>query len=197
MHPEHHHHQQHDLFWLFTRLPYSVRVVVLVFLAAWVALLLHELAHALMARMLGIRVWGISLGRGPVLWEGTIRGCRVKLALLPLHGAVRLDDRDAVQLGYRGLDQSQWGFEWLAGSSWRAPLITAAGSVANLLGAKAVAAYWVWTPNPTPPLLSLSACIFVVNAVMFLNLAPIRGLDGWRMAVQTAAWRRGLRLQGS
>lgn len=194
MHPPHHH---HDWLWFFTRLPYSLRVVTLVFLAAWIALLLHELAHALTARALGIRVWGISLGRGPVLWEGMIGECRVRLAVLPLHGAVRLVDRDAARLGYRSLDQSRLGFEWLAGSSWRAPLITAAGSVANLLAAKAVIAYWMWMPRLTPPLFALSACIFIVNVLMFLNLAPIRGLDGWRMAVQTAAWRRGPRLQGS
>ncbi|HUR96239.1 MAG TPA: M50 family metallopeptidase [Gemmatimonadales bacterium] len=189
---ERHH---HDLLWLFTRLPYPVRVVTLVFLAAWVALALHELAHALVARLLGIRVWEISLGRGPVVWEGMVRGCRVRLALLPLHGAVRLDDRDAHKLGYRGIGDAQWAFEWLAGSSWRAPLITAAGSVANLLAAKAVIAYWSWMPHPAPPIFSLSACIFIVNAMMFLNLVPIRGLDGWRMAVQTAAWRRAPRLQ--
>ena len=182
---------------MFTRLPYTVRVITLVFLAAWVALILHELAHALTARALGVRVWEISLGRGPLLWEGMIGGVRVRLALLPLHGAVRLDDRDAARLGYRGLGRARWDFEWQAGSSWRAPLITAAGSVANLFGAKAVIAYWVWMPRLTPPLFALSACIFIVNVLMFLNLAPIRGLDGWRMAVQTAAWRRSPRLQGS
>ncbi len=193
MHPRPHH---HDWLPLFTQIPHSIRVVTLVFLAAWVALLLHEIAHAVTARALGIRVWGISLGWGPVLWEGMIGGCRVRLALLPLHGAVRLDDRDAARLGYRDLNDSRWSFEWRAGSSWRAPLITAAGSVANLLAAKAVIAYWMWMPEPAP-LVGLSACIFVVNFVMFLNLAPIRGLDGWRMAVQTAAWRRAPRLQGS
>jgi hypothetical protein len=186
----------HHLHWLwFARLPYSLRVVLLVFLAAWVALLLHEVAHALMARVLGIRVWGIALGRGPVLWEGSIRGCRVRLALLPLHGEVRLDDRDAVALGYRDLQAQTLGFVWLVGSSWRAPLISAAGSVANLIGAKLVMLYWMMMPRPIPPLFALSVCIFIINFLMFLNLAPIRGLDGWRLAVQTAAWRRGPRLQ--
>ncbi|MEP7176197.1 MAG: M50 family metallopeptidase [Gemmatimonadales bacterium] len=190
-------HNYHEWLALFTRLPYTARVVTLVFLAAWVALALHEVAHALTARALGVRVWGLSLGRGPVLWEGMVGACRVRIALLPLHGAVRLDDHDAGQLGYRDLHQPRWGFEWLAGSSWRAPLITAAGSVANLLAAKTIAAYWLWMPPLTSPLFALSACVFIVNAVMFLNLAPIRGLDGWRMAVQTAAWRRAPRLQSS
>ncbi len=191
------HHSYDHWIWMLTRLPYAVRVVLLVFIAAWVALLLHELAHALTARLLGVRVWAISLGRGPVLWEGMIGGCRVRIALLPLHGEVRLDDRDAERLGYRALQSSHWDFEWLSGSSWRAPLITGAGSLSNLLAAKAVVAYWMWMPRLGPPLFALSACIFIVNCVMFLNLVPIRGLDGWRIAVQTAAWRRGPRLQST
>jgi membrane-associated protease RseP (regulator of RpoE activity) len=186
-----HHFTLKHLMWTFQHLPYSVRVVVLVFFAAWTALLFHELAHALMARALRIRIWGISLGRGPLLYSGTIGTCQVRIALLPLHGEVRLVDQDAVALGYRGIGSAKPAFEWLAGSSWRAPLITAAGSVGNLLAAKAVVAYWILMPRPMQPLLSLSVCCFVVNAVMFLNLMPIRGLDGWRMALQTAAWRRG------
>ena len=71
----------------------------------------------------------------------------------------------------------------------RAPLITAAGSVANLIGAKLVLAYWAFMPNMLPPLFLLSFCLIVVNSLMFLNLAPIRGLDGFRMAMQAAAWR--------
>jgi membrane-associated protease RseP (regulator of RpoE activity) len=195
MYAGHHTFHLHHWLWLFTLLPYSLRVVILVLCAAWVALVLHELAHALMARALGVRVWGITLGTGPVLWEGEVGACRLKIALLPLHGEVRLHDGDATRLGYRNLEAARLGFVWLAGSSWRAPLITAAGSVANLLAAKAVMFYWMMMPRPVPPLFALTACIFVVNLLMFLNLAPIRGLDGWRMAVQTAAWRRGPRLQ--
>ncbi len=191
----HHYHTYKHWLWMFQHLPYSVRVVVLVFVAAWVALLMHELAHALVARMLGVRVWGISLGRGPLLWSGTIGSCQVRVGLLPLHGEVRLMDQDAEALGYRRIGSPKPAFQWLSGSSWRAPLITAAGSVANLLTAKAVAAYWAVIPGPIPPLFSLSICCFVVNAVMFLNLMPIRGLDGWRMALQAAAWRRGRLVQ--
>jgi peptidase M50-like protein len=191
--PYHHHHW----LWMFGHLPYSARVVLMVFLAAWVALALHELAHAAAARLLGVRVWGISLGRGPVLWEGMVGSCHLRLAMLPLHGEVRLYDGDAEQLGYRNLQASAWGFVWLAGSSWRAPIISAAGSVANLLGAKAVMVYWLMMPRLVPPLFALTVCVFIVNLLMFLNLAPIRGLDGWRIAVQTAAWRRAPRSETS
>jgi membrane-associated protease RseP (regulator of RpoE activity) len=188
-----HHYHHHSALWhwvrMWSHLPYELRVVILVFVAAWIALLLHELAHALMARALGIRVWAVSLGRGPVLWNRPIGRCQVRVALLPLYGHVSLVDQDAEALGYRWVGRPQVGFEWLQGSSWRAPLITAAGSVSNLVGAHLVLAYWIWMPRPLPPLYGLSLCCFVVNAVMFLNLVPIRGLDGWRMAVQAAAWR--------
>lgn len=185
------HYPHHGWYWHFAHLPYGLRVVVFVFVAAWVALALHELAHALTARLLGIRVWSISLGRGPVLYDGMVGGCRVRVGLLPLHGEVRLHDVDARMLGYHSLEASAWGFVWLAGSSWRAPLITGAGSLANLIGAKAVVLYWMSMPRLMPQLFTLSACVFIVNLMMFLNLAPIRGLDGWRIAVHTAAWRRG------
>ncbi len=171
-------------------LPYSVRVVILVFLAAWTALLFHELAHALTAHFLGVRVWSLIVGVGPLLWGGMVGGCRVRVGLLPLHGEVRLYDEDAERLGYRGLQAPVWRFEWHAGS-WRAPLISASGAVANLLAAMTVLAYWLWMPRLTPSVYALSLCMMVVNFVMYLNLMPIRGLDGWRLAVQVAAWRRG------
>jgi membrane-associated protease RseP (regulator of RpoE activity) len=183
----------HHWIWMTHRLPYGIRIFLLVFIAAWTALLVHEIAHAVTARALGIRVWAITLGRGPVLWSGVFRGCRVHVALLPLHGEVRLHDQDAESIGYRSVQSAAWRFEWLLRSSWRAPLITGAGSLANLLAAKAIVMYWMWMPGPVPALSTLSACIFVVNCTMFLNLAPIRGLDGWRMAVQAAAWRRASR----
>jgi hypothetical protein len=87
---------------------------------------------------------------------------------------------------------SEWSFEWRSGSSWRAPIITIAGSLANLCAAAGVVAYWLLMPKLTPPMYALFAMCFVVNLTMYLNLAPIRGLDGWRVAVQAYAWRRQL-----
>lgn len=171
-------------------LPYRLQILLLVFFAAWAALLLHELGHALVARALGVRVWSITLGRGPVLYTGTISGCRVQVALLPLHGEVRLHDEDARALGYENMAAADCTFQWRAGSSWRAPVISAAGSLANLFAAAAVALYWLLMPRLTPSTFALFAMCFVVNLMMYLNLAPIRGLDGWRLAVQASAWRR-------
>lgn len=173
-------------------LPYRLQIVLLVFFAAWTALLLHELGHALVARALGIRVFSITLGRGLVLYRGTVSGCRLQVALFPLHGEVSLHDEDARALGYRDMMAPDWAFQWRPGSSWRAPIISVAGSVANLTAAGAVALYWLLMPRLTPGPFALFAMCFVVNLAMYLNLAPIRGLDGWRIAVQASAWRRQL-----
>lgn len=134
--------------WWAWGLPYGLQILVLVFIAAWVALLLHELAH-------GLR------------------------------------DEDAQQLGYRNVGREDWSFEWRHGS-WRAPLISAAGGLANFFAAAAVVAYWTWMPRLSPPSFALFAMCLVVNLTMVLNLMPIRGLDGGRLVVHTAALRRAL-----
>jgi hypothetical protein len=170
-------------------LPYSLAVLILVFSAAWLALLVHELSHALIARLVCVRIWSISLGRGPLLYHGTIRGCVVRIALFPLHGEVRLHDRDAEAMGYRNPAAGFPHFEWLVGS-WRAPLISSAGALGNLVAAKAVMAFWLSTPRLHAIGLMWTMAVFLVNAFMLLNLMPLRGFDGWRLALQAAAWRR-------
>jgi membrane-associated protease RseP (regulator of RpoE activity) len=177
--------------WWAWNLPYALQVVVLVFLAAWMALLLHELAHGLVAHALGVRPLSVTLGLGPVLYRGSVGGCGLRLALFPLHGEVRFRDEDAHLLGYRNIGREDWSFEWTTGS-WRAPLISAAGGLANFLAAGAVLAYWTWMPRLSPPSFALFAMCLVVNLMMFLNLAPIRGLDGGRLVVHAAALRRQL-----
>jgi hypothetical protein len=176
--------------WWYWHTPYGLRVLFLVFAAAWLALLVHELGHALMARLLGVRIWSISLGRGPVLWAGTVGQCRVRLALFPIHGEVRLYDCDAEDLGYQDAATGGNRFEWREGRSWRAPLISLAGTLGNLLAAKTVVAVWAAGPRPRPPLLMWMTAVFLVNLFMLLNLMPVRGFDGWRIAIHTAAWRR-------
>lgn len=176
--------------WWFWHTPYGLRVILLVIGAAWLALLVHELGHALMARLLGVRVWSISLGRGPLLWEGRIGHCQVRVALFPIHGEVRLYDGDAQGLGYEEAATGGHRFEWRKGQSWRAPLITLAGTLGNLLAAKAVIAFWASGPRPRPPVLMWTMAVFLVNAFMLLNLMPLRGFDGWRIATHAAAWRR-------
>jgi membrane-associated protease RseP (regulator of RpoE activity) len=176
--------------WWYWHTPFGLRVLLLVFAAAWLALLVHELGHALMARLLGVRIWSITLGRGPVLWEGTVGHSRIRLALFPVHGEVRLYDRDAEGLGYEDAATGGSRFEWREGRSWRAPLISIAGTLGNLLAAKTVVAVWAAGPRPRPPLLMWMTAVFLVNLFMLLNLMPVRGFDGWRIAIHAAAWRR-------
>lgn len=178
--------------WWYWHVPYGLRVLLLVFAAAWLALLAHELSHALMARILGVRIWSITLGRGPVLWEGQVGHSRVRLAPFPLHGEVRLYDRDAEELGYRDAATGGGAFEWRDGRSWRAPLISVAGTLGNLLAAKAVIAFWAVGSSPRSTILMWTMAVFLVNAFMVLNLMPLRGFDGWRIATHIAAWRRRL-----
>ena len=70
---------------------------------SWIALLFHELGHAVAALLVGVRIWGIRLGVGPTIWRGRIGDCRVHLALLPFLGAVHLLDEDACAIGYRDI----------------------------------------------------------------------------------------------
>lgn len=169
--------------------PQPIQVVVLVFLGAWVALLVHELGHAVVARACGLQVWSIRLGWRPTIWRSELGTCRVQIGLLPLHGEVRLHDRDAEALGYRAYRTTRWRFEWRRGS-WRAFAITMAGSLANLSVAAGVLGYWLWMPRLSPHPFAITSVVFVVNLLMYLNLVPIPGLDGWRLALQAAAWRR-------
>jgi membrane-associated protease RseP (regulator of RpoE activity) len=184
------------LSWLYLHLPYGLRVLIPVLAAAWLALLVHELGHALMARLLGVRTWSIALGRGPKLWEGTVGHTRVRVALFPIHGEVRLYDGDAEAIGYEEAASGGTRFEWRRGQSWRAPLITVAGTVGNLLVARVVIAWWASGPRPHPPVLMWMTAFFLVNAFMLLNLIPVRGFDGWRIATQAAAWRRSATSRG-
>jgi hypothetical protein len=175
---------------LYLHLPYGLRVLIPVLAAAWLALLVHELGHAVMARILGVRIWSIALGRGPKLWEGTIGHTRLRLSLFPIHGEVRLYDGDAEAIGYEEAASGGARFEWRPGQSWRAPLITIAGTLGNLLVARVVIGWWGSGTRPHPPVLMWITAFFLVNAFMLLNLMPLRGFDGWRIATHAAAWRR-------
>lgn len=167
-----------------------IGIVLAVFIATWVALLLHELGHAATARALGVRIWSVTLGGGPSLWSGAVGGCRVRIGLLPLKGEVRLEDGDAFRLGYQDLAGAPSRFEWVTGHSWRAALISAAGGLTNFAAAALILVQW----NVARPAHSatdvLVLCVLLANALMVLNLMPIRGLDGWRLALHAAAWRR-------
>src|SRR5690625_5913006 len=55
-----------------------------------VSVSIHEFAHYLNARSVGVEVRAFSVGMGPVLWKRKWRGTEWRLSLLPLGGYVDL-----------------------------------------------------------------------------------------------------------
>ena len=123
------------LWWVWSQ-PHPFRIVLYVFASSWAALLVHELGHAVAARALGVRLWSVTLGYGPPLWNRELFGCRVRVGLLPLRGGISLHDDDARALGYKNLETPDWAFDWRARSSWRGAPLSPAGGCAHLLGAQ-------------------------------------------------------------
>ena len=65
------------------------KLSVLFFIVLWpLMLVVHELGHALMAAALGWHVGRISIGFGPVVWEGHIGKTRVTWRVVPIEGFV-------------------------------------------------------------------------------------------------------------
>lgn len=57
-----------------------------IFLWWWPLLLIHELGHAVCARLFGFPVTGVVVGFGRVIWAGEVRGVYVELRVFPLEG---------------------------------------------------------------------------------------------------------------
>jgi hypothetical protein len=164
---------------------------VLVALAgSWMALLFHELGHVCAALLLGIRIWGLRLGSGPILWRGMIGGCRVHLAILPFIGSVQLLDEDACAIGYRDIVAGRWRFEW-GPEAWRAPVISAAGGLSNLIGVLLLGACWQRAGQPAfgSPLGNLLLVAMASNFAGYLNLLPCFRSDGVHLLAHIRAAR--------
>lgn len=172
-------------------LEHTGRTLVIVVAGSWMALLFHELGHAFAALALGVRIWGLRLGAGPTLWRGTVGACRVHLALLPFLGAVHLLDEDACAIGYRDIVAGRWRFEW-GPQAWRAPIISAAGGLSNLVGVLLLGAWWNWVG--TPPLGTLLGDLLVFamasNFAGYLNLLPGFRSDGSHLLAHIRAATR-------
>src|SRR5690554_5429998 len=55
-----------------------------------VSIMIHELAHYLNARSVGVPVRAFSIGFGPVIWRRNWRGTEWRVSLIPLGGYVDL-----------------------------------------------------------------------------------------------------------
>ena len=159
-------------------------------LGSWIALLFHELGHALAAILLGVRIWGIRLGVGPTVWRGRIGDCRVNLALFPLLGAVHLLDEDACAIGYRDIIAGRWRFEW-GPEAWRAPIISAAGGLSNLLGLLLLPLWWEVLGQPSLGSTAGDVLLFAMAANFggYLNLLPCFRSDGIHLLAHIRAAR--------
>ncbi len=174
----------------FGALTLLVQLLALGLAASWIALLFHEMGHALAARLVGVRIWGIRLGMGPTIWQGTLGGTHFHLALFPLLGAVHLLDEDAATIGYRDIARGRWRFEW-GPEAWRAPIISAAGGLSNLLGLVIVALAWNAAGLPGPGSFTGDLCFFtiVANIAGYLNLLPCFRSDGIHLLAHVRALR--------
>jgi peptidase M50-like protein len=172
------------------------QAVVIGLASTWIALLFHELGHALAAVLVGVRIWGIRLGIGPTIWEGRVGGCRVNLAVFPFLGAVQLLDEDANAIGYRDIFAGRWRFEW-GPEAWRAPIISAAGGLSNLVGLALFITWWEVLGQPA--LGTTSGDLMLVgmasNIAGYLNLLPCFRSDGIHLLAHIRAAR--FRLQPS
>jgi membrane-associated protease RseP (regulator of RpoE activity) len=168
-----------------------VRTLAVVLGGSWIALLFHELGHAFSALALGVRIWGVRFGAGPVIWRGTVGECRVHIALLPFLGAVHLLDEDACAIGYRDIVAGRWRFEW-GPQAWRAPIISAAGGISNLFGVLLLGAWWDWLGQPATGTMLGDLLLFamVSNFAGYLNLLPAFRSDGTHLLAHLCAAAR-------
>jgi hypothetical protein len=168
----------------------ATRGLLVGFVASWIALLFHELGHALAAWLVGVRIWGIRLGMGPTLWSGTVGSTRIHLALLPLLGGVHLLDEDASAIGYRDISRGRWRFVW-GPEAWRAPIISAAGGVSNLVGLMVTALCWSAAGAPALGSQAGEFYLFTIVAQLagYLNLLPWFRSDGIHLLAHIRAAR--------
>ena len=168
----------------------AVHAVLAGFIASWIGLLFHEIGHAVAAWLVGVRIWGIRLGVGPMLWSGMVGGTRIHIGLLPLLGAVHLLDEDACAIGYRDIARGRWRFVW-GPEAWRAPIISAAGGLSNLAGLLVVALSWTAAGRPTIGSVEGELYLFtlVANLAGYLNLLPCFRSDGCHLLAHIRAAR--------
>src|SRR6476619_939605 len=159
--------------------------------ASWIALIFHELGHAGAAWLVGVRMWGIRLGAGPTIWQGRVGACRVHVATLPFIGAVHLLDEDACAIGYRDIAPGSWRFVW-GPRAWRAPIISAAGGLSNLVGVLLLGAWWNWVGQPPLGTLLGDLLLFgtASNFAGYLNLLPGFRSDGTHLLAHISAAAR-------
>jgi Zn-dependent protease len=160
------------------------------FVACWIALLFHELGHAAAAEVVGVRIWGLRLGSGPTIWHWSANGRQIQVCALPFIGAVTLLDADADAIGYRDIVAGCWRFEW-GPEAWRAPIISAAGGLSNVVGMLIFLTAWQVAGPTGGETFARHLLLFgmVANLAGYLNLLPCLRSDGRHLLAQLHAVR--------
>ncbi len=91
-------------------------------------IILHELGHFLVARLVGVRVLAFSIGMGPILARWTDRrGVEWRLSLLPIGGYVKM--LDEAESGGDSVSTGAFNRQ----PTWARALVALAGPVMNIL----------------------------------------------------------------
>lgn len=154
------------------------------FLAGLVlALPVHEAGHALVGRLVGWRVFGVTLGRGPLLFERLLAGIRLRVHGWPWGGFTLSAPRAGSRPRFLRL-------RWMAG--------IAGGPLANLL---LLALAWsIREPAgrifhglaPGLALLAANGCVLALNLFPSRPVPPGVPSDGWQLLSVPFASRQRL-----
>lgn len=132
---------------------------------------IHELAHALVARWMGLRVFGVFIGMGKVLWTGKFLGTNWTIHAVPVGGITAV--------GTRSLPLIRWRLFliYLAGPASHAILMILFYFLAQTLPSFTLAHY------------TADALTWSNFLLLLINLYPhkvfamsdMRGTDGWHL----------------
>ncbi len=149
----------------------------------------HELAHLVVARLLGIRATTFAIGFGPILRQRTAFGVAWQIRALPLGGFVAL----------RGEKSDEGPGSFARAAAWRRIVVLLAGPAANILLAVLLLAGLLMVATRMAPLPAIQLGITLLLEIVRLTVdavaawlphaaaapldAPIVGLPG--MVAQT------------
>ncbi|HSL45630.1 MAG TPA: site-2 protease family protein [Anaerolineales bacterium] len=133
--------------------------------------ILHELAHALMAGLLGMRVFGIMIGTGRAVWSGKFLGMNWTVNMVPIGGITFVGARPVMHI------------------RWRLFFIYLAGPASHIFMALALYMLMQSTPDYLLADRVLRTLVFANIVLALANLFPrkvsvmtgMQGTDGWHL----------------